>query len=258
MSYWIDVHTHLEMLEEAPDKVLDLANQEGIQQLITIGTHPDDNKKVIAISEKYFPKVVCTLGIHPHEAKFYDDQVEAELKDQLLAEYVVGVGEIGLDFYYNHSDPEVQKQVFRKQLDIAEQFALPVQIHTRDAEKETVEILKDYQGRVKGMIHCFTGTRWLAEECLALGWNISLSGVVTFKNSSDLRETLKIIPLNRLHIETDAPFLAPVPMRGKKNTPAFMVHTAKLISVIKAVSELELRDQVYKNALKLFTKLPVI
>ena len=128
-------------------------------------------------------------------------------------------------------------------------------IHTRDAEPDTVDILKEFKGRVNGIIHCFTGTRWLADQCLDLGFNISISGVVTFKNAQDLRDTVKAMPLDRIHVETDAPFLAPVPMRGKKNTPAFMVHTAKYVAELKGVSEEVLCEQVLKNALKMFPKI---
>jgi len=121
---------------------------------------------------------------------------------------------------------------------------MPVQIHTRDADEDTVEILKDFKGSVTGIIHCFTGTEWLAQQCLDLGYNISISGVVTFKNADSLRQIVKMIPMDRLHVETDSPFLAPVPMRGKKNTPAFVVHTAKFVADLKGVTEQELARPV--------------
>jgi TatD DNase family protein len=168
---------------------------------------------------------------------------------------VVAIGEIGLDYYYNQSPKEEQIDAFRAQLGIAERTGLPVEIHTRDAEEDTIRVLNEFKGRVKGIIHCFTGTRWLAEQALDLGFNISISGVVTFKNADDLRATVKMLPLDRIHVETDAPFLAPIPMRGRKNTPAYVVHTAKFVAELKGVTLEELCEQTRKNALAMFPKI---
>lgn len=254
---WIDVHTHLEMLELAPDATLKEAAAQGVTQFITIGTHPDENKRVLEIAKAHFPVVACTLGLHPHEAKFYTSEAEAEIERHLSEPYVVGIGEIGLDYYYDHSPRDVQMDVFRKQMHLAEKHALPIQIHTRDAEDDTIAILNEFAGRVRGMFHCFTGSMKLAEEGLRLGYNISFSGIITFKTAGELREVVKRVPLDRIHIETDAPFLAPVPMRGKKNTPAFIVHTAKLVADLKQVSEAELSRQLHANARNLFAKLRI-
>ncbi|MGE3975213.1 MAG: TatD family hydrolase [Bdellovibrionales bacterium] len=251
---WIDVHAHLEMLETNPEETLKLAEASGVNHMITIGTHPEDNKKVLELAKKYFPRVVCTLGIHPHESKHYTDDVEESMRQELSLPHVVGVGEIGLDYYYDHSDRTVQKEVFDRQMKLAQEFGLPVEIHTRDAEADTIEILARYKGTVKGLIHCFTGTQWLADEALKLGYNISFSGILTFKTAQNLRDTLKTVPLDRIHVETDAPFLAPVPHRGKKNTPALLVHTAQLVAETKGVELEELRQQIHKNAHTLFTK----
>ena len=165
------------------------------------------------------------------------------------------LAEIGLDYYYSHSEHDVQREVFRKQMAIAAEFNLPIEIHTRDAEADTIEILKEFSGRVKGLFHCFTGTQWLADEGLALGYNISISGVVTFKSAEALRAVVKTVPLDRLHIETDAPFLAPVPNRGKKNEPALLVHTAQVVAELKGISVEELSRHTSENARRLFTKL---
>jgi TatD DNase family protein len=251
---WIDVHAHLEMLEADADETLKTASEAGVHHMITIGTHPEDNKKVLALAEKHFPRVACTLGIHPHEAKLYTDEVESEMKQQLAKACVIGVGEIGLDYYYNHSDREAQKKAFDRQMRLAEQASLPVEIHTRDAEEDTIAILKRFEGSVKGLIHCFTGSQWLAEEALALGYNISFSGILTFKTAQNLRDTLKTVPLERVHVETDSPFLAPVPHRGKKNTPALLIHTAQLIADTKGVTLEVFRKQAHENARKLFPK----
>jgi TatD DNase family protein len=252
---WIDVHTHINMLEDQPEQVLDLAQKSQVERLITIGTGHDDHQMVVDLIDNYAPVVWGTLGFHPHDAETYDEDGEAFMKKNLSHPRIVAVGEIGLDFYYDNSPRETQKEVFRKQMELAADFKLPVEIHTRDAEPETIEVLKEYQGRVKGLLHCFTGTQWLADEALKLGYNISISGVVTFKNAEALRETVKTIPLDRIHVETDAPFLTPVPFRGKKNTPAYVVHTAEKVAELKGVSLDELAKATKENALNLFSKL---
>lgn len=252
---WIDVHAHLNMLETSPEETLQLCAQNGVERLFTIGTTPDDLPLVLSLAEKYYPQVNCTLGIHPHDAKLYTDEVGDFILKNASRKEVVAVGEIGLDFYYENSDRSTQLDVFEKQMHLAEKLQMPIEIHTRDAEPETVEILKTFKGRVKGLLHCFTGTQWLADQALDLGYNISISGVVTFKNAESLRNTVKTIPLDRLHVETDAPFLAPIPHRGKKNTPAYVVHTADVVAQLKGVSLEVLAEQTRKNALSLFPKL---
>jgi TatD DNase family protein len=167
----------------------------------------------------------------------------------------VAVGEIGLDYYYDHSPREEQKDAFRRQLEIAARHQMPIEIHTRDAEADTVEILNEFRGRLSGIVHCFTGTMWLARQALDLGLDISFSGVITFKNAGDLREVVKFVPLERLHVETDAPFLAPVPMRGKSNQPAFVVHTARAVAQLKQISEDQLLEATRNNARRTFPKL---
>lgn len=256
MLEWIDVHCHLDHLEGGAEHALQLAQAAGVKNLITIGTQPEDLPLVIELSEKYSPFVFCTIGIHPHEGIKYTDEVGNFLRANASHPRVVAIGEIGLDYYYNQSPKAEQIYAFREQLRIAEEVGLPVEIHTRDAEEDTIAILKEFKGRVKGLIHCFTGTEWLAKEALDLGFNISISGVVTFKNADLLRSVVRdVIPMDRLHIETDAPFLAPVPMRGKPNTSAFVVHTAQVVADLKNVSLQSLSEQTKKNALALFKKL---
>jgi TatD DNase family protein len=252
---WIDVHTHLNMLEAAPEDVLRVAVSAGVDRVITIGTCPDDLPVVLSLAEKFFPQVSCTLGIHPHEAMLYTPAVEDFIRAQAVRREVVAIGETGLDYYYNNAPREIQIQAFRAQMDLAEELALPVEIHTRDAESDTMQILAQYKGRVKGLLHCFTGSEALAEAGLACGFDISISGVVTFKNADGLRAVVKTVPLDRLHVETDAPFLSPVPLRGKKNQPAFMIHTAGMICELKGVSPEELQTVTRENAHRLFSKL---
>lgn len=256
MHEWIDVHCHLDRLEGGSDFALNLALAAGVKRIITIGTEPEDLPIVIAMAEKYSPNVFCTIGVHPHDGVKYSAEVGAFLRKNASHPRVVGIGEIGLDYHYNQSPKVDQITAFREQLQIAAETGLPVEIHTRDAEDDTIKLLTEFKGQVKGIIHCFTGTPFLAEQALNLGLDISISGVVTFKNADSIRTTVRdIVPLDRLHIETDAPFLAPVPMRGKSNTSAYVVHTAQVVADLKKVSLQTLCEQTNKNAEKLFFKL---
>lgn len=252
---WIDLHTHLDKLEEGPDEALKNAAAVGIEKVVTIGTEPEDLPVVLELTRRYPGHVFCTLGIHPHEGVRYTPEVGAFIEQNISNPAVIAVGEIGLDYYYEQSPKDEQREAFRAQLDIAARAGLPVEIHTRDAEQDTVDILNEYRGRVNGIIHCFTGTRWLAEKSLDLGFNISISGIVTFKNADDLRSTVKFLPLDRMHVETDAPFLAPVPMRGRKNTPAYMLHTAQFVADLKGVPLPQFKEQMWKNAVTLFKRI---
>lgn len=255
--YFIDTHTHLNMLEGGVDEALKLARANNVKQFINIGTCADDHKMVLETAQKHYPFVFCTLGVHPHDAKDFE-KAKSFLIENLHHKEVVAVGEIGLDYFYKNSSEEEQRKAFREQIELSIENKLPIEIHTRDAEEDTISILNEYKGEVKGLIHCFTGTQWLADEALKLGFNFSISGVVTFKNANDLREVVKSIPLDRLHTETDAPFLSPVPMRGKKNQPAFVIHTAEKIAELKQVSVEELIKQVQINTKNLFPKIQLL
>jgi TatD DNase family protein len=254
MATFIDVHSHIDKLEGTPEEAVAKALAAGVQKIITIGTEPADHPVVIELAEKFSPHVFCTLGYHPHEGSMFTDEGQKFIEDHLHHPRVVAIGEIGLDYYYNHSDKQHQLEAFDKQMDMAARYKMPVEIHTRDAEEDTVEILKKYSGKVTGLIHCFTGTQWLADQALALGYHISISGVVTFKNANALRDVVKTIPMDRLHIETDAPFLAPVPMRGQKNTSAYLIYTANFIAELKGVSHENLSEQTFKNLKSLMPK----
>jgi TatD DNase family protein len=252
---WIDLHAHLDKLPEGPEEALRQAKAAGVKQVVTIGTEPKDLPVVLALGKKYYPEVFCTLGIHPHEAELYSDDIESWIRQNCHDSSVIALGEMGLDYYYDHSDRGVQRLHFERQLSLAKEVGLPIEIHTRDAEKDTIEILEKFRGSVRGIIHCFTGSEDLAFKCLDLGYNISISGVVTFKNAHDLRSTVEKLPLDRIHVETDSPFLAPVPQRGKSNTPAFVVHTAEFVANLKKVPLPEFQIQMEKNARTLFPKL---
>lgn len=253
---WIDVHAHLNMLETTIPESLRLAEAAKVKTIFTIGTTPEDLPLVLKIAQENYPTVCCTLGVHPHDAQLFDKTTENFIRANAPRKEVVAIGEIGLDYYYKNSEPSVQRLAFEQQLQLAADLNLPVEIHTRDAEADTFDILKKFEGRVKGLLHCFTGTQWMADRALELGFNISISGVVTFKNAQSLRDIVKGIPIDRIHVETDAPFLAPTPHRGKKNTPAYVTHTAELVAQLKGVTLLELAQQTRQNAQKLFSKLP--
>lgn len=253
---WIDVHTHLNFLKDkSVEDALVEGRAAGVSRYITIGTEPKDHPVVLEIARKYFPEVACTLGVHPHEGQIYNDEIEAFIEQNVVNREVVAVGEIGLDYYYDNSPREAQRETFRRQLDLAARQRMPIEIHTRDAEADTIEILKEFKGRVSGIVHCFTGTMWLAKEALDLGLDISFSGVVTFKSADELREVVRYTPLDRLHVETDAPFLAPVPKRGQSNVPAFVVHTAKAVADLKQISLEALQGATLTNARRTFPKL---
>lgn len=252
---WIDVHTHLNFLEIEPEEAIRQALDKSVNRIITIGTEPKDLPVVLGLADTWAPHVFCTLGIHPHEGKLYTDEVENYLRTHLSKPRVVAVGEIGLDYYYNNSSREEQLNAFRRQMQLAEEFQMPVEIHTRDADDDTIQVLQEFQGRVRGIIHCFTGTQRLADAALDCGYNISFSGVVTFKKAEELREICKKVPVDRMHVETDAPFLAPAPLRGQKNQPDFVLWTAKMVAEIKNIPLYDFCVQMRENANKMFPKL---
>ena len=255
MTRWIDVHTHFNMLKAAPAETLQNALKVGVERMITIGTGPKDFNEVLSIARTHQPHVYSTLGVHPHEASSFDESVHQYLNENLGAPEVVAVGEIGLDYYYKHSPIEIQKEVFRRQLQLSVEHDLPVEIHSRDAEKDTVSILREFGGQVKGLFHCFTGTQFLADAALDLGMNVSVSGIVTFKNANPLCQVVKSLPPDRIHVETDAPFLTPVPFRGKENVPAYLVHTARFVAELLGMTEEAFSEKTRQNALKMFPKL---
>lgn len=260
MAQLIDTHCHLDFPELAPqrDDVLNRARAAGVVRMISISTHASRFAGIRAIAEAH-DDVYCSLGVHPHHSGEEGELVE---KDWLVKESqhtkVVGLGETGLDYYYNNSPKELQIESFRRHIQAALETNLPLIVHTRDADADTNEILKhEGQGRLRGLLHCFSSTRKLAEQALDMGLYISLSGIVTFKKSEELRNIAKDIPLNRLLVETDAPFLAPMPHRGKPNEPAYVVHTAACVAEVKGVSLEELGRITTQNALSLFNKMSV-
>ena len=254
---WVDVHTHLNMLPQPVGEVLEAARASGVKNVITIGTQPEDWPRVMEFCTTH-PEVKGTLGVHPQHAALYSDRVERELKTSLQSPGIVACGEIGLDYYRQPFDPALQREVFSRQMSLAGELNLPVEIHTRSAEGDSLQILKKFAGRVRGLVHCFTGTWEFARAALDLGHDISFSGIVTFKKALDLKEVCRKTPLSRLHLETDAPYLAPVPYRGKSNQPAYLIHTAEVVAGLKKVSLKELSRQTLLNRDRLFNKQEVL
>jgi len=253
----VDSHCHLDFPDYAGtvDAVLDRARAAGVGVCVSIGTELKRFPGVKAVAER-FPDVWCSVGVHPHES-------EKELLDDaavLIAEAahpkVVAIGETGLDYYYEHSPRDPQKRNFRSHIAAARATGLPVVVHTRDADDDTIAILREEmdKGAFTGLIHCFTGTQRLADAALEMGLYISVSGIATFKKSGALRDVIATVPLDRLLVETDAPYLAPVPHRGKTNEPAFVVHTAHMLADLKGISPDELAAATTENFFRLFSK----
>ncbi len=253
----VDSHCHLDFpeYEGKVEDVLARARAAGVGVCVSIGTELKRFPGVKAVAEAH-ANVWCSVGVHPHEAEkeLLDD--EAALVAEAAHPKVVAIGETGLDYYYEHSPRAPQQENFRSHIAAARRTGLPVIVHTRDADDDTIDILREEmaKGAFTGLIHCFTGTQKLADAALELGLYISVSGIATFKNSTPLRDVIKSVPLDRLLVETDAPYLAPVPHRGKTNEPSFVVHTAAMLAELKGVSEKELAAATTANFFRLFSK----
>jgi TatD DNase family protein len=253
----VDSHCHLDFPDFAGEvpAILARAKESGVDSFVSIGTKLSQFDGVRAVAEAY-DNVWCSVGIHPHEAEKELLENAAPLLERAQHPKVIGLGETGLDYFYEHSPRAQQAVNFRWHIAAARETGLPLIVHTRDADDDTIEILRDEMGKgsFTGLIHCFTGTRRLAEAAVDLGFYISASGIMTFKKSEELRAVLHDVPLDRLLVETDAPYLAPVPMRGKRNEPAFVAHTAKALAELKGVSPDELAKATTDNFFRLFAK----
>lgn len=253
----VDHHCHLDFPQFAEDRdgIVARAAKAGVGVMVTISTRIRRFPEIVAIAEKY-PNVYCSVGTHPHQA---DEELGIETGEIVkLAGHprVVAIGEAGLDYYYKHSTPENQAQGFRRHIAAARITGLPLEIHTRDADDDTQTILEDEhaKGAFPAILHCYTGGMKLAMRAVELGLYVSFSGVVSFKKSESLRDIARAVPLDRILVETDAPFLAPEPFRGKTNEPAFVVHTAAAIAKARGITPTELADATTNNFFRLFTK----
>jgi len=252
-----DSHCHLNYkgLAEQQADVLARARARGVEAMLNIATRESEWDDVLATAERE-PDVWATVGIHPHEADQHPDVGTARLIERAQHPRVVGIGESGLDYFYDHSDRDRQQASFRAHLAACRATQLPIVVHTRDAEEDTARILREEmeQGGYPGVIHCFTASGAFADIALELGFYISISGIVTFKNAKDLQETAGRLPLDRLLIETDAPFLAPVPHRGKTGEPAFVADTASFLAQLRGETVETLAAATRDNFHALFAK----
>ena len=252
----IDSHCHLnyEGLVERQSEVLQNARERGVAGFLNISTRKKEWGEIIALAERE-PDVWASVGVHPHEADAHPDLGAAALVKAANHPRVIAIGECGLDYYYDKSDRTAQRERFAAHIDAARQTGLPLVVHTRDAEPDTAEILSAAvrEGGVTGVLHCFTGSAELARMGLDLGFYISLSGIVTFKNAADLQETAKWLPADQMFVETDSPFLAPVPHRGQKCEPAFVADTANFVAGLRGENPEQLAEATTANFFKLFS-----
>ncbi len=256
---FIDSHCHLDssdFINDGVDKVIERAKQSNVNHMVTICTEIAKFPNILAIA-KQSKQVDCTIGTHPHNA---DEEIEKSFSLEYIIEQtklhqeIIGIGETGLDYYYDNAPKDVQIDSFRKHLKASVETGLPVIVHTRNADEDTIKLLQEEysDGRLTGVLHCFSSGAELAEQALDLGFYISISGIITFKNAQDLRDIVKNVPLDKILIETDAPYLAPIPHRGKCNEPAFVAHTAAKLAEIKDVSVEEIGRVTTKNFYNLF------
>ena len=251
----IDTHTHLDdtRYDGDRDETIERARQAGVGGFVTIGCDLATSHSAVALADRH-ADVYASIGVHPHEVKHIGDGWYDQLRRLARHEKVVAYGEIGLDYHYNHSSPQEQRQRFREQVQLARELRLPVIIHTREAQQDTIAILKEEKAsEIGGVFHCFSGDAWLAKDALDLGFYLSFSGILTFQNATMLREIARQTPLERVLIETDCPYLTPVPHRGKRNEPAFVSHVARQLAEIHSELSLEkIEEATTDNARRLF------
>jgi len=257
MPRWLDAHTHLDSDDLFPERedLLNRALQADVHRILLVNSEATDSsfdRTLTCLQLSHPVERFACFGVHPHEARLYDGALEQRLTHLVHTSRVVALGECGLDFFYNHSPQDVQIRAFRRQLALAKEEQLPVVIHCRDAYHQLANILAEQKHSPGGMIHCFTGTREEMKPLLDLGFYISFSGIVTFRKSTELQECAKAAPVDRILIETDAPFLAPVPHRGKRNEPSFVTETAKFIASLRGLQEEQLSSAIFSNFEKLF------
>ncbi|MDX9745094.1 MAG: TatD family hydrolase [Syntrophales bacterium] len=249
----VDSHAHLELedFDEDREQVIERARQTGLAFIVTVGINLPDCLRAVEIAEQY-DMVYAAVGIHPHNVKEIRSDTYDLLAELARREKVVAYGEIGLDFFRNHSPRETQIRCFGEQLELAQSLDMPVIIHDRQAHRETLEMLKEWKGRRRGIIHCFSGDYDMARQCLDLGFYISIPGTVTYPKAEEIRDVVRRVPLDTLLIETDAPFLAPQKYRGKRNEPAYITWAAEKIAETKEVPLIDVEQATTKNALDVF------
>lgn len=250
----IDSHAHLDdrRFDRDRDKIIKSLEESGVELVINPGADVSSSIKAVSLAEKY-PNIYAAVGVHPHDAKTMDDNTIDLLRSFTDREKVIAIGEIGLDYHYDNSPRDVQRKRFIEQLDLAKEVGLPVIIHSRDAAKDTFDILKEAQdGSLKGVLHCYSGSVEMAMEYIKLGFYISLAGPITFKKARVSREVAKAVPLDKLLIETDAPYLTPEPYRGKRNEPLYVRYVAGTIAEVRGISFEEVALKTAENTKRLF------
>jgi TatD DNase family protein len=255
----VDSHCHLDFdsFEDDLDAVVARARDAGVCRMVTICTKMSEFNRVLAIAERY-DDVFCSVGVHPHEAEREGDVTLARLVELAKHPKVVGIGESGLDYYYDNSPVDAQKASFRTHIDAARETGQPLIVHSRDADADMADMLEECAraGAFPGVLHCFTAGPELAARAVAIGFYVSLAGIITFKSAESIRETVRQIPLDRLLVETDSPYLAPVPMRGKRNEPSYVRHTHAVLAQVMDVDEAVMAKASTENFLRLFSKVP--
>lgn len=250
----IETHCHLDYLEgEALAKMIANAKAVNIERIITIAVSADNLDTVMDITHEY-EIVYGTQGIHPHDADYYTDEVGLKIRSNVTNSKILAIGEIGLDYYYDHSDRAKQRNAFEQQLQIAIDLEMPIVVHTREADEDMQAILQNFVGQMpkRGVIHSFTSGRALAEYCLGEGFHLGFNGISTFKTAENVREIVELTPIEKILFETDAPYLTPVPYRGRQNEPKYLPFIAEHIGLVKNVPLQELLPKVYQNSLDVF------
>lgn len=249
----IDTHTHINCIEEiSVEDIIKNALDNGVEKLIVPAAYPTDIKVVKELAQKY-ENVYGLLGVHPSEVKGWNDDLIDKIKEYSKSSKIVGIGEIGLDYYWDKSFNDLQKEVFIKQIKLANELNFPISVHDREAHKDTFDILTEYNKNFAVVMHCFSGSVEFMKECVKQGWYIAIGGVVTFKKAIKMKEVAKEVPLDKLLLETDAPYLTPVPYRGKTNQPAYVKYVAEEIASIRGISFEEVDEITTQNAKKVFS-----
>ena len=248
----IDTHTHINCIDDfSIDEILKNASDNGVEKLIVPSAYASDIDIVAELASKY-ENVYGLLGVHPSEVKDWTDDLIDKIKESAKSPKIVGIGEIGLDYYWDKSFNDLQKEVFIKQINLANELNFPISVHDREAHKDSFDILTEFNKNSIVIMHCFSGSVEFMHECVKQGWYIAIGGVVTFKNAIKMKEVAKEVPLDKLLIETDAPYLTPVPYRGKTNQPAYVKYVAEEIANLRNTSFEEIDEQTTKNAKLVF------
>jgi TatD DNase family protein len=253
-EYFMDSHTHLEWrtFDHDRTKVIKRAHDKGVKEIVNIGYSLESSRKTLELARSN-PYIYAAVGIHPHEASLLDDTMLESLRKLCEDRKVVAIGEIGLDYYRDISPRTLQVSAFKKQIELASELDLPIIIHNRESHGDMIRILHEFKGRLRGVMHCFSGSLEMAKQCMVMDLYLSFAGPITYPNANQLRAIAKELPLNRLLIETDAPWLAPQPVRGKRNEPAYVVYVAEKIAELKHLTLKEVAESTTYNTKILFS-----